>query len=324
MNTIKIKFLILLFFQCTVVYSAHANIEYHQEIENQAKDLESLVGRSFAWENRKNLKIHNTNSKGQTVGEAYFTNSDGSIGNPENVAWYWHPGQGFSIIISQNELLDIYEKDHRKSFQFYEMSINESGIVVFSFLVDQRGYNVCPWLWWSLDEGIHLSEEPTSYQLVTKLNDNGYVLIKEFLQHPSFKLHIKSLGDRGNLHSYEFEPRSELIPYNSNTGSGLLPGLEKDLVEIVKKYKNINTQKILHITWGSFIVDEFADNLNIKGHGRIIARLKTFFLYTDIRYEIHDGKARFLVEKITEAYVIGPKRFTDIDDKVIFEKNFFN
>jgi len=327
MILVKITFLILSFLQCALTYSDE---EYHKRIERQTKDLEVLVGRSFAWENPK-MKISSTNSKGETAGEAYFKNSDSNLGDVENVAWYWHPEQGFSIIASKNELLDVYGKDHRKPFQFYDILINESGVVVFSFLVDQKGYdqkgyNVCPWLWWSSNEGLHLSDEPTSYQLVTRLNDNGYVLIKEFLLHPAFRLHVKHFNDDEDLYIYEFNPRCEIIPFKN--GSRLPPGLEKDLVKMILKYTNTRVQKVKHFDWGSFVIDEFSDNLNIKGHGLVTAEflegIWPIFWHIYIRYEICDGNAKFMVEKITEAFETQPRVFTDINNKVIFEKNFSN
>lgn len=304
---------------------AYANEEVHKIIKSQSKKLELLVGRPFEW-NDPQLRIWSTNSKGETVGEAYFKNSTSNIGNREVIAWYWHPESGFIIIASGNELLNAFEKDLTKPFLFYQMFINESGIVACSFLVDQKEYNVCPWLWWSLNEGLHLSNEPTSYQLVTRLNNNGYVLIREFLEHGNFKLYIKNLEDDENLYTYEFNPRTELTS-TYKIGFGLLPGeMEKYLVEMVFKYTNVPIKKVNHFDWYPFEVDEFSDDLNIKGHGSVITkflrRIYPFFWKVYIVFEIRDGNAKFLVEKITEEFRHNPRRFTDIDNKIIFEKNF--
>lgn len=319
-----IRVIFLLILNYTFIYS---NLEIHKSIADQAKDLESLVGRPFAWKNPQ-LKICSTNSKGETVGAAYFKNLDPNLGNSEKVAWYWHPILGFSIIASQNELLSVYGKDNRNPFQFSDMLINESGIVAFSFLVDQKGYNVCPWLWWSLNEGPHISNEPTSYQLVEKFNKNGFVLIKEFNQHPSFTLHIKHLDEESDLYTYKFDPSSELIPSHYQTYGLPPPGLEKELVEMVFKYTNMRVRHINHCSWGAFIVDEFNDSLNIKGHAlvtvKFLEKIKPIFWHIYIRYEICDGSAKFIVEKITEAFVTQPEVYNDLNNKVIFEKNFFN
>lgn len=325
MKSIKILFLFCLFCVKTILYASESE-ECYKTIINQFKNLELLVGRPLAWPEKHQIKIESTNTKGETIGWADFKNSDQMIGNEEKIAWYWHPEKGFAIIASQNALLDTYGKDHQKPFQFYEMFINDSGIVVFSFLVDQKGYNVCPWLWWSLDEGLHLSEEPTSYQLVRRLNDTGYVLIKEFILHPGFRFHIKHFKDEDDLYTYEFDPRSELTPFTGKIGSRLPPGFQKNLNEMILKY-NIHVNHALNFDWAPFIVDEFSDNLNIKGHARVTAKFIEgeggyIFWHVYIRYEICEGYAKFIIEKITEAFKVNPRRFTDLDNKIIFEKNF--
>lgn len=320
MRLIKIVILAFLFFVCGFAY---ANEEFEQTIKTKSLDLELLVGRPFSRKDHQ-LRICGFNSKGEAVGQSNFKNSSPDIGNEEIIAWYWHPEIGFKIIASGNEILKAYGKELTKPFQFYQMFINESGVVVCSFLIDKKGYNICPWLWWTKHEGLHLSDEPSSYQLITKFSDNGDILILEFLSHPSFRLHIKSLEENKDLYTYSFDLPSEITPYS--TGFKLFPDLlEKKIVEMLFKYTNIRVKKINDFVWGPISIDEFAEDLNIKGRvsvrAKFFERINPIFWNIHIFFEINSSQAKFYVEKIIEEFQTYPRRFMDLDNELIFEKN---
>ncbi|MBS0626715.1 MAG: hypothetical protein JSS09_00710, partial [Verrucomicrobia bacterium] len=171
----------------------------------QPSNLQKLVGLPLRDPVTSYFQIHNTNSKGEATGVADFKKDDGSS---EKSAWYWNPNEGFKIIISESELLKIYEKDGLKiPFQFYTLSINDAGVIAGSFLIDQPGFNQNPWFWWSAKQGIHLSSPPIDiYQIVQGINNKGHVLINEINK----RAFVKNINNDNYQREIEF-PSQEII-----------------------------------------------------------------------------------------------------------------
>ncbi len=175
-----INFKQMFYFLLTIaVYGSNASANSPSEIK--ASELVELVGLPFAWQEKQAFQIHNTNSKGETVGTADFKNSIPGRGNAERIAWYWSAEDGFQIIATENDLLNAYGIDWKKvPFLFYSFVINESGVVAGSFVTGKwEKFPQCSWLWWSLEHGIHLSAIPDQdcYQIVKDIDNSGRVLL---------------------------------------------------------------------------------------------------------------------------------------------------
>ena len=161
----------------------HLEVQAQKPQENSSKsinptDLAVLVGLPFSSGLNQSFFVDSTNSKGETVGTAYFKSPDPKIGSREQIAWQWSAENGFQIITTQTELLNAYDKKREANpFQFYKLVINDSGVVAGSFLVDQNSQNVCPQFWWSLEKGLNLSEIPDNCQIVKDINNNGEIAI---------------------------------------------------------------------------------------------------------------------------------------------------
>lgn len=287
-----------------------------------ANDLEVLVGLPFIWQTDQSFHIDSTNSRGEAVGMAFFKNPNPQIGNPERIAWYWNSENGFQIIAKQTELIDVYAKDWRKvPFLFYKLLINESGIVSGSFLIDQvNGHNQCPWFWWSSEEGIHLNTPSGVYELVERINNDGFILIQEKTR-LKFTLTIK------NIYQMEYSRNFDFYPYIE-----LPSGFEEDIKKILLDSNSLdrgrsNEPLKLSYHWDPFIVDRFENDLKITGHGScrvtFVKDIQVNVWKIRIGYEIDNGRAQFFIKKIEvqgHANQSLGSRLGRMDNKIIYTK----
>ncbi|MFI5342808.1 MAG: ankyrin repeat domain-containing protein [Chlamydiales bacterium] len=227
------------------------------------RDLSKLVELPFFGSIDHSFKIYNKNSKNETVGIATFQKDR----NTERIAWFWSPLNGFTIVTTQNELLEVFGKNKFKvPFQFYELQINESGVVAGSFLIDQpktngKIFNQCPWFWWSIDEGVHLNPAPQSYQLLAKINNYDLVLLEDYSED---KLIIKDIHN--NI------PSKTIFYYPKNELSEVAKDVLKDLYKKIN-YTESRNLTIRSIQWYPLVINSFNDESKIVGEGSFQAEI---------------------------------------------------
>ena len=222
---------ILIIITSSVVSSACAHEYLSQNAFPQMNpmDLEQIVDKPFAWEVGESFRIHGKNLRGEMVGIATFKQPNPQFGSREIIAWFWSPESGFQVIASQTELISFYDKDILQiPFQFYILVINDLGIVAGSYLIDQPRkdghlYNQCPWFWWSIEAGIHLSTPPEIYQLVEGINNIGHVLISE-INKSAF---VKDIYNEDYIRYVEY-PSCEIMKKRMVLGKNWGRGVKKD------------------------------------------------------------------------------------------------
>lgn len=286
--------------------------------EIKPSDLAQLVGLPFRSPANQSFKIHQSNSKGETVGIAYFDNQDYSI---ELFAWYWNPEKGFQIIARQSELLGAYGKDiHKVPFQFSKLVINESGIAAGSFLVNEipQHFHRYPWFWWSCEKGLHLSEIPSQTQVLERINDQGFVLIGHNTS-SEFTLILKNIYQPEYSQIFAFNPYFEIPP-------SFQESLKSLFCEV--NYYSKNAKLTLHLDWYPFSIEQFNNDLSMTGHGTCEA---LFFQgisgkawHIEIAYKIDNKKAVFYVKKITDRTNSQSRANCSFNENefVIYEKEF--
>jgi len=135
--------------------------------------LTRIVGLPF-YEPKTSITIHDQNKKGDAVGGAYFKGAE-----IVQVLWYWNFKTGFHIIASSLNVPRAKKED----FQFYTACINDRGVVACSYLdgayIKQKqecDYQYA-WIWWSKEEGLHVTPPTKEYRLVKDLNNHDYIFI---------------------------------------------------------------------------------------------------------------------------------------------------